>query len=186
MAASGKHARGTVAQVARTLLLAVLLLAPLLTPASAQTFQEPDAFLKETFSENVPEPQILDITPGMQQEIARILRRSYRARQLRYWREGERTAWILEEIGRYRPITVGLVVSQGALETVRVLIFRESHGWEVRHDFFTNQFKGLTLDGQNNLSGRIDGISGATLSVNALRNLARFALYLDRAVRTSG
>ena len=56
----------------------------------------------------------------------------------------------------------------------------------MRHDFFTNQFKGLTLDEQSNLSGRIDGISGATLSVNALRNLARFALYLDRAVRASG
>jgi Na+-transporting NADH:ubiquinone oxidoreductase subunit NqrC len=64
-----------------------------------------------------------------------------------------------------------------------VLIFRESHGWEVRHDFFTDQFKGLTLDGDSNLSARIDGISGATLSVNALRNLARFALYLDRAAR---
>jgi hypothetical protein len=56
----------------------------------------------------------------------------------------------------------------------------------VRHDFFTNQFKGLTLDDQNNLNGRIDGISGATLSVNALRNLARLALYVDRAARTSG
>lgn len=184
MPTSGKHARGTVAQVARAVLLAVLLLTPFVPPAFAQTFQEPEGFLQETFSQSVPEPQILDLTPQMQQEIARILRHSYRARQLRYWREGERTAWILEEIGRYRPITVGLVVSQGALETVRVLIFRESHGWEVRHDFFTNQFKGLTLDAQNNLSGRIDGISGATLSVNALRSLARFALYLDRAVRT--
>jgi hypothetical protein len=134
----------------------------------------------------VPETLLLDVTPQMQQDIARILRHSYRARQLRYWRDAERTVWILEEIGRYRPITVGFVVSQGRLETIRVLIYRESHGWEVRHDFFTNQFKGLTLDDQNNLNGRIDGISGATLSVNALRNLARLALYVDRAARTSG
>jgi hypothetical protein len=167
----------------RGVLLAALLLIP--TGASAQTFQEPDVFLKETFAPSVPEPEILTITPEMQREIARILRHSYRAQRLRYWRDGERTAWILEEIGRYRPITVGLVVSNGALETVKVLIFRESHGWEVRHDFFTDQFKGLTLDADRNLSGRIDGISGATLSVNALRNLARLALYLDRAVRTA-
>jgi hypothetical protein len=179
-----KHGKGMVAHQARCVLLAVLLLLPV--SASAQTFQEPDAFLQETFSNNVPEPELLNVTPDMQREIARILRRSYRAQRLRYWREGSRTAWILEEIGRYRPITVGLVVSGGALETVRVLIFRESHGWEVRHDFFTDQFKGLTLDEQSNLSGRIDGISGATLSVNALRNLARFALYLDRTVRSAG
>ena len=176
-----KHGERMVAR-ACAMFLAVLLLIPI--GASAQTFQEPDAFLKETFAANVPEPAILTITPEMQRDIARILRHAYRAQRLRYWREGERTAWILEEIGRYRPITVGLVVSNGALERVRVLIFRESHGWEVRHDFFTDQFKGLTLDGDSNLSARIDGISGATLSVNALRNLARFALYLDRAVRT--
>ena len=186
MATTAKHAGGAVARCARTVLLALLLVVASIPDSSAQTFQEPDAFLKETFAQNVPEPQLINITPEMQQQIARILRHSYRARQLRYWRDSERTVWILEEIGRYRPITVGLVVSQGALDTIRVLIYRESHGWEVRHDFFTNQFKGLTLDGQNNLSGRIDGISGATLSVNALRNLARFALYLDRAVRASG
>jgi hypothetical protein len=186
MSISEKHVGSTIAHAARIVLLAVLLLSPVYAPVSAQTFQEPDAFLKETFAQDVPEPQLLNVTPEMQRDIARILRHSYRARQLRYWGDANRTVWILEEIGRYRPITVGLVVSQGSLETIRVLIYRESHGWEVRHDFFTNQFKGLTLDEQNNLSGRIDGISGATLSVNALRNLARFALYLDRAVRTSG
>jgi hypothetical protein len=181
----GEHGGGAVAHTARTLLFAVLLLAPIVPPAFAQTFQEPDAFLAETFSQNVPTPQILDITSDMQREIGRILRHSYRAQRLRYWSDGARTVWILEEIGRYRPITVGFVVSGGAIDTIRVLIYRESHGWEVRHDFFTNQFKGLTLDEQSNLSGRIDGISGATLSVNALRNLARFALYLDRAVMAS-
>jgi hypothetical protein len=183
MSDSGKCARRTIAPVARSVLLALLLLMPVAT--SAQTFQEPDAFLRETFSNNVPEPELLTVTPEMQRDIARILRHSYRAQRLRYWREGARTVWILEEIGRYRPITVGFVVSEGAIDAVRVLIYRESHGWEVRHDFFTNQFRGLTLDEQSNLSGRIDGISGATLSVNALRNLARLALYVDRAVRSS-
>lgn len=186
MDSATEHVRRWGAQAARGLVLSVLVLLASVLSASAQVFQEPDAFLKDAFSQNVPEPALLDITPEMQREIARLLRHAYRAQRLRYWREGERTVWILEEIGRYRPITVGLVVSQGALETVRVLIFRESHGWEVRHDFFTDQFKGLTLDDQTNLSGRIDGISGATLSVTALRNLARFALYLDRAVRAGG
>ena len=48
-----KHVRGAVAHAARTILLAVLLLVPLVPGASAQVFQEPDAFLQETFSQNV-------------------------------------------------------------------------------------------------------------------------------------
>jgi hypothetical protein len=41
----------------------------------------------------------------------------------------------------------------------------------------------MTLDAEHRLSDRVDGISGATLSVNALQNLARLALYFDRTVQ---
>jgi hypothetical protein len=125
----------------------------------------------------------LVVTAEIRDEAARILRHGYGAERVNYWSEGARTIWILEEIGRYRPITVGLAVSNGEIETLRVLIFRESHGWEVRHAFFTDQFKGLGLDADNDLTANIDGISGATLSVNALRSLARLALYFDGHVQ---
>jgi uncharacterized protein with FMN-binding domain len=152
-------------------------------PAAAQNvYETPAAFLAEAFPAGVPEPQILSLSPEKRQEIARILRHSYNAERVRTWKEGARTAWILEEIGKYKPITIGVVVANGKIEDVRVLIYRETHGWEVRHDFFTDQFKGLTLEEGNRLSARIDGISGATLSVNALQSVARLALYLDKAV----
>ena len=151
-------------------------------PARAdEIYQTPNAFLAEAFT-TLPAPELLDVTPAMRADIERILAHPYRAQRVRYWREGTRTAWILEEIGKYRPITVGLIVENGALATLRVLIYRESHGWEVRHDFFTAQFKGMTLTENNRLSDRVDGISGATLSVNALQNLARLALYFDKAI----
>ena len=63
---------------------------------------------------------------------------------------------------------------------VKVLIFRESRGWEVRYPFFTDQFKGATLVTDNNLDRKIDGITGATLSVNALTKLGRIALLLHK------
>ena len=151
-------------------------------PAHAdEIYQTPNAFLAEAFPV-LPAPELLDVTPAMRADIERILAHPYRAQRVRYWREGARTAWILDEIGKYRPITVGLIVENGALATLRVLIYRESHGWEVRHDFFTAQFKGMTLTENNRLSDRVDGISGATLSVNALQNLARLALYFDKAI----
>jgi hypothetical protein len=77
------------------------------------------------------------------------------------------------------------VVDSGSIARIAVLIYRESHGWEVRYPFFTNQFKGATLAATHELDRRIDGISGATLSVRALTRLARVALLLDAKVRQS-
>lgn len=154
-----------------------------LNAGAQEIYQTPGEFLAEALGQTIPRAQLLEISGEMRPDIARILGHRYSPDSVRYWRDGERTAWILSEIGKYRPITTGIVVSGGEIEAVRVLIYRESHGWEVHHDFFTDQFKGLTLDSRHRLSGRIDGISGATLSVNALRALARLALYFDQVVQ---
>jgi hypothetical protein len=103
--------------------------------------------------------------------------------RIRYWGEGSRTAWVLEEIGKVKPITVGLVINDDRLEKIRVLAFRESRGWEVRYPFFTDQFTGIGLNDDKQLNRSIDGISGATLSVRALEKLARLALYLHSRTR---
>lgn len=97
----------------------------------------------------------------------------------RYWRDGDTTVWVLDVIGRDHPITVGIVVEGETIKAVDVLVYRESRGWEVRHDFFTKQFKGIALNGKK-LDKRIDGITGATLSVNALQRAARLALWLHQ------
>ncbi len=150
------------------------------TGLSAQEiYQSPRDFLSEAFNDNIPLANSFVTNEEIRAEAARILRHGYGVEKINFWSEGARTVWILEEIGRYRPITVGLIVSNGEIEALRVLIFRESHGWEVRHAFFTDQFKGLRLDPENELTASVDGISGATLSVSALRNLARLALYFD-------
>ena len=100
----------------------------------------------------------------------------------RYWRDGNRTAWVLDVIGRDHPITLGISVEDSRVRQVRVLVYRESRGWEVRQDFFTRQFEGVALEGKR-LDTRIDGITGATLSVNALQRAARLALWLhERAM----
>ena len=75
-------------------------------------------------------------------------------------------------------LTTGIVIDRGAIETVRVLVFRESRGWEVKHAFFTDQFKQVRLVQAQRLNRRIDGITGATLSVRALKKVATAALLL--------
>jgi hypothetical protein len=155
--------------------------------ADDDVYQAPEAFLAETFAEAsaVPAPQLLWMTQDMRPAVKEILGHAYPALRIRYWREGARTAWILEEIGKVKPITTGLVVNAGKLERVKVLVYRESHGWEVKHPFFTDQFRGAALDENQRLTQNIDGISGATLSVNALTKLGRLALYLHSHVITA-
>lgn len=142
------------------------------------TYQQPADFLRETFSGDVPRPVRLMIDDELRTKIKQILEHNLRVSRLRYWGRGGRTVWVLEEIGKTQPITVGIVVNQGRIERIKVLIFRESRGWEVRHPFFTDQFKGARLNSNNKLDRRIDGISGATLSVRALNKLARLAILL--------
>jgi hypothetical protein len=151
-----------------------------------EVYQTADDFIKESFSGETPSPNVIWLDDEMVADIKGIMGRPYSGFRVRYWQSGERTLWILEEIGKVKPITVGFVVLAGKLERVKVLIYRESHGWEVKHPFFTNQFNNAELTSDHELTRNIDGISGATLSVNALKKLSRLALYLDQAVRNQG
>lgn len=138
-------------------------------------------FIEQSF-ENTPEQKALWLTAETKAGIREVFGEDYPGLRIRYWRAGSRTAWILEAIGKVKPITTGFLIENRRLLQMRVLIYRESHGWEVRYPFFTNQFKGLELEAETKLNQNIDGISGATLSVNALTRLARLALYLHGQV----
>ena len=146
-------------------------------------YQEPMSFVQETFAGKPPAPRLLWLTKDVQARVRAILGHDYPALRARYWMQGARSAWVLDEIGKEEPITAGIVIDGGKIETVKVLIFRESRGDEVRYPAFTRQFKSATLTSGLTLDKPIDGISGATLSVRALTKLARLALYFDDAAR---
>jgi len=167
--------------ITRLRLLLVLLL--LSTAAAADEYQSQEDFLLEAFDGTTPKPRVVWLKGDIKKATGDILGHAYPGLRIRYWGEGARTAWILEEIGKVKPITVGLVVNDDGLEKIKVLAFRESRGWEVRYPFFTDQFTGVGLTTGHDLDQRIDGISGATLSVRALKKLARMALYLHEQTR---
>ena len=147
------------------------------------TYQKPADFIKESFSSEPPKSSVLWITKSLKPEIYKIMGHDLGALRVRYWTKNGKTVWVLNEIGKQHPITVGLVVKQNKLQRLKVLIFRESRGWEVRHPFFTEQFKQIGITSENKLERNIDGISGATLSVIALKKLARLALYFHQQVK---
>jgi hypothetical protein len=172
------------------LLLAILLLAP--GPAFAGTggeagrYIETDDYISSAFPAGSPAPRMLWISGELRDAVERLLGHRFAALRVRYWHEGAKSVWILDEIGKELPITIGVTVNDGAIENVRVLEFRESRGWEVRYPFFTDQFVDARLETDGHLDRRIDGITGATLSVAAVTRIARVALLLDGTIKTTG
>ena len=119
------------------------------------------------------------VNKALRADIEQILGRRFNTLRLRYFGEQQRTGWILEEIGKEMPITVAVVVEGNLIHSISVLEYRESRGGEVRYPFFTRQFKqvGLAKTESYQLDKSIDGITGATLSVRALKKIATLALF---------
>ena len=150
------------------------------TAIAKGVYQTPEAFLETTFGGNIPTMSTIWLNKEKKKVISEFLQHSPTFLRVKYWQQGSKTAWILNEIGKSKPITVGIVIESSNVQQLKVLTFRESRGWEVKHDFFTRQFDNITLDENQQLSSPIDGISGATLSVRALKKMARIALYLEQ------
>jgi len=144
----------------------------------ASVYETQPEFLDRAFSGAPPEPAMLWLSGERKSTVRQLLGHDYPALRLRYWCRDRRSAWVLEEIGKDLPITVGIIVDRGTIRDLRVLTYRESRGGEVATPAFTDQFIDASLDG-GKLNVQIDGISGATLSVQALTKLAAMALYLD-------
>jgi FMN-binding protein len=150
--------------------------------ASGEVYQAPEAFVAEVFGA-VPAPRVLWLSRDTQAGAGAILNHPPANLRQRYWSDGAKSVWILEEIGKEELITAGFVISQGRIDHVRVLAYRESRGQEVRDDSFLKQFAGTGLAQGDRLDRGVDGIAGATLSVGAMERMARLALYFDRKSR---
>jgi hypothetical protein len=159
-----------------------LLFAVLVPLAAAEDYLSTDEFLSQVFGSSVPAAEKMWISAEQRQVAVNSIGLGRPPIRVHYWREGKRSAWILQEVGKEKPITIGVGLNAGQVETVRILAFRESRGWEVKYPYFTEQFSGATADENNRLDRRIDGITGATLSVNAVQKVVRWAVYLDRGL----
>lgn len=159
-------------------LLAISLLMTAFSVSARGVYQTNEEFLADVFKQTVPKSKVIWLKGEVKQKVADIMGEPYKGLRIRYWSQDSRSAWILEDIGKERPITFGIVVSDNKIENIKVLAFRESRGYEIRYPAFAQQFIGAHLD-QLELDRNIDGISGATLSVWAMTDVTRLALYLD-------
>jgi len=146
------------------------------------TYKTNQAFLHENFSGKIPPIKAVWLKGNLKKQVNTILAHPYGKLRVKYWLAGNKSAWILEEIGKERPITTGIIINNNKISKVEILAFRESRGWEVKYPFFLKQFFNASLKGNNQLNKNIDGITGATLSVRAVRKLSQIALLLHKHV----
>ncbi len=145
-------------------------------------YQSHDEFVAQAFPGKTPAWKMLRLKPATRKTAEQILGHPYQGSRLRYWVDGNRTAWIIDEVGKEQPITLGVVVEGNQIQQVKILVYREERGGEVHEDFFTRQFQQVTLGSNGQLSKSIDGITGATLSVNAVTRVAQLVLTMHQQV----
>jgi hypothetical protein len=169
-------------------LMLLLLLTCMASAHAKGVYQSSTDFIQQSLG-TVPTPEFYWLSRADKNVIAQILQHEFNRLRIQYWRQGEDFVWILDEIGKEQPITVGIhihvprsLASNAQIVDVAVLTYRESRGGEVRHDFFTDQFKHSQLADDIQLNKSIDGITGATLSVRALTKTSRLALWLTTTV----
>lgn len=169
----------------RSVMLISLLCCLFPTAQAENIYQSADDFVSESFAGKPPAAEVLWLQDDVKKQLENILDHSYEGKRVRYWHQGPRSVWVLEEIGKTKPITTGIVINNKKIEAIKVLVFRESRGWEIKYPFFTGQFTQAGITDEHKLDRPIDGISGATLSVRALTKLARIALLLDQQLKRS-
>lgn len=88
-------------------------------------------------------------------------------------------ALIDEQVGKVMPITfVTRLSPEGKVESVEVMVYRESRGGDVKSRRFLKQFENKDLNEELRLYGNIVNVSGATLSSRALVVGVRRAIVL--------
>jgi hypothetical protein len=162
------------------LTIILLIAASGIAQAGTTVYQKPSDFIRSACGGQIPTSKYLTLTSSHQSKIRRLMGHEYRPSRVRYWTHRGKMVVILDELGKTQPITTGYVVSGGKIELVKMLIYRETIGAEVRRTSFTNQFKGAVLGASGKLSRRVNNIAGATLSTRAMMEMGRVALYLNQ------
>ena len=139
-------------------------------------------FIEQVFGSPQPAAEVIWMSGDTKKAVHAALGERPAFLRQRYWRQGRRSAWVMDQIGKERPITFGVVIDDGRIESLRILAFRESRGGEIRHAFYTDQYRHAKLDSKQQLDQNIDGITGATLSHRAASKVSRLALILHQQV----
>tara|TARA_B110000902_G_scaffold133197_1_gene154581 strand:+ start:384 stop:893 length:510 start_codon:yes stop_codon:yes gene_type:complete len=157
----------------------LLVLATLSTSAFSEEIADKNRFLMSGLDvKELPGHSYIIINEDIQDNIKKILKDTYHLPIIKYWKAGNKVGFVLEAIGKHEFITTGYIVENNKIIDAKVLVYRENYGYEIEHDYFLDQIRGNSVKKNGKLVKSIANISGATLSVKAMRKLSKLSLYL--------
>ena len=150
-----------------------------ITVSASDEILKRDNFLKSSLGvSTVPMHSYIILKDDIESGVSKILGDTYHLPVIKYWKVDNKIAFVLEAIGKHEFITTGFVVENDEISDVKVLVYRENYGYEIKYDYFLNQIKGNKIQKNGKLVKRLANISGATLSVNSMRRLSKLSLFL--------
>ena len=155
------------------------LLAVVLSLAGLSTAGESPKQFAETVFGELPATQTIRLSGDVKEGVQAAYGGRYPGFSISYWQQSTRRVWALRARGKHGFVHAGLVTQAGRLIRIKVLSSKEQRGRIIETPRFLEQFTGAGLKAGGKLDRRIDGISGATYSVNAIKKMAQLALYLD-------
>ncbi len=146
-------------------------------------YTKPEDFLAKVYGSNVPGISLMPLRGETRKRAEAALGHDYSGMRLRYWNQDGTTAWIIDEKSKDMPMTIGIGVSpEGEVSVLELLVYREPRGGEIHQAAFRDQYLGVNLSAEDALSKDVDGITGATLSVDAMNRVVAMALVLHQSV----
>jgi len=157
----------------------LLIIATISTSAFSEEIADKNRFLMSGLDvKELPSHSYIIINEEIQDNIKKILKDTYHLPIIKYWKAGNKVGFVLEAIGKHEFITTGYIVENNKIIDAKVLVYRENYGYEIEHDYFLDQIRGNSVKKNGKLVKSIANISGATLSVKAMRKLSKLSLYL--------
>ncbi len=144
----------------------------------------------EYFSDSISlSMHTLKLTHELKSSIQNKVRQAFYRDNLYYWKIMQQDstlayAFLDNVIGKSMPITFLVILNQeGEVLESQVIKYREAYGGEVGNDNWLSQFNALSVTSEFMVGKNIDGISGATISVNSLTRGIHKIVCLYPAVR---
>lgn len=154
---------------------ALIVPAVIASPAFAVQYLSLEQAQKALFpAADLFEPTAWNLSPEQRRTIEAASGVKVRVNQVQAWRAkqgGKASGWVVldEVIGKHELITYAVAIgSDGAVQGVEILDYRESHGGAVRNPKWRAQFHGKTAASTLQLDEDIKNLSGATLSCRHL------------------
>ncbi len=168
-------------------LIVPTLIAPaaLISPAYAAQYLTTEAAQKIMFPEAgafVPHPvRLTDAQKGAVEKAAGVRMRFPEQPVWQVMADGKPAGWfVLDEVyGKHEFITYAVALdASGAVRSVEILDYRETHGGEIRNPKWRAQFGGKRHGASLRLDEDIQNISGATLSCKHIAEGVRRVLAI--------